>query len=368
MKITIVAGARPNFIKIAPLIKAIKKKQTEGVCISFRLIHTGQHYDKNLSDTFFEELNIPKPDCNLDVKSSSQSVQTAAIMIAFEQELLQNPCDVVVVVGDVNSTMSCAIVAKKLNIKVAHIEAGIRSGDRTMPEEINRIVTDSISDYFFTTSKSASDNLLKLGFDKNDIHFVGNVMIDTLYQNLSRITKPFFWDEYQLASENYIVLTLHRPSNVDEQESLKKLLLGIDALAQDKKIVFPIHPRTKAILENSAVTFKNIIFVEPLGYLSFMYLIKNCLAVITDSGGISEETTVLGIPCFTLRENTERPETESIGTNTLVGISVDKLIIAYNYFLKDRKKNYGIPELWDGKSSERIIAILLTVFSPLELK
>lgn len=368
MKITIVVGARPNFIKIAPLIKAIEKKQKEGLCLSFRLIHTGQHYDKNLSDTFFEELNIPKPNCNFDVKSSSQSVQTAAIMIAFEQELLQNPCDVVVVVGDVNSTMSCAIVAKKLNIKVAHIEAGIRSGDKTMPEEINRIVTDSISDYFFTTSKSASENLLKLGFDKKNIHFVGNVMIDTLYQNLSRITKPFFWDEYQLASKNYIVLTLHRPSNVDEQESLKKLLLGIDALAQDKKVVFPIHPRTKAILENSTLTFKNIVFVEPLSYLSFMYLIKNCLAVITDSGGISEETTVLDIPCFTLREKTERPETESIGTNTLVGISVEKLITAYQLFRLYGKRKSSIPELWDGKSSERIIAVLLTVFNPSELE
>lgn len=364
MKITIVAGARPNFIKIAPIIKAIEMKQKEGFIISFRLIHTGQHYDKNLSETFFQELNIPKPNCNFDVKSSSQSVQTAAIMVAFEQEILENPCDVVLVVGDVNSTMACAIVAKKLNIKVAHVEAGIRSGDKSMPEEINRIVTDSISDYFFTTSMAASENLLRNGFNKNDIHFVGNVMIDTLYHNLNRITKPFFWEKYQLAPSNYIVLTLHRPSNVDEEESLQKLLLGIDALASDKKVIFPIHPRTKAILEKSDIVFKNIIFIEPQGYLSFIYLIKNCFAVITDSGGISEETTVLGIPCFTLRDNTERPETVIVGTNNIVGITLEKLITAYNSFFIGGKKKSGIPELWDGKSSERIIAVLLTIFSP----
>jgi len=360
MKITIVAGARPNFIKIAPIIKAIEKKQNEGLRISFRLVHTGQHYDKNLSETFFQELNIPKPDSNLEVKSGSQSVQTAAIMIAFEQELILNPCDLVMVVGDVNSTMACAIVAKKLNIKVAHVEAGIRSGDMTMPEEINRIVTDSISDYFFTTSTWAGENLIKYGVNSYKIHFVGNVMIDTLYQNLNRISKPFFWEEYQLAPENYVVLTLHRPANVDEQESLQKLLIGIDALAHDKKVIFSVHPRTKAILKNTALEFKNIKYVEPQGYLSFMYLIKNSFAVITDSGGISEETTVLGIPCFTLRENTERPETETIGTNTLVGISIEKLIIAYNLFLKNGKRKSGIPELWDGKASERIISILLT--------
>lgn len=360
MKITIVAGARPNFIKISPIIKAIEKKQNEGAAIFYRLVHTGQHYDKNLSATFFEELNIPQPNSNLEVKSGSQSIQTAAIMVAFEQELLQNSCDLVLVVGDVNSAMACAIVAKKMNIKVAHIEAGIRSGDMTMPEEINRIVTDSISDYLFTTSLWANENLLKYGTSKEKIYFVGNVMIDTLYQNLNRITKPAFWDEYQLELENYIILTLHRPSNVDEEQSLQQLLLGIDALANDKKVIFPVHPRTKAILGEKKLNFKNIICVEPQGYLAFMYLIKNCFAVITDSGGISEETTVLGISCFTMRENTERPETESIGTNTLVGTSIDKLTEIYRSFLKNQKRESGIPELWDGKASERIIDILLT--------
>jgi len=359
MKITIVAGARPNFIKIAPIIKAIEKKQNEGATIFFRLVHTGQHYDKNLSDTFFEELNIPKPNSNLEVKSGSQAEQTGAIMVAFEKELLQNPCDLVLVVGDVNSTMACAIVAKKQNIKVAHVEAGIRSGDSTMPEEINRIVTDSITDYFFTTSTSASENLLKYGVDKTDIHFVGNVMIDTLYQNLNRIFEPNFWNEYQLQTGNYIILTLHRPSNVDEEQSLIQLLQGIDALAGDKKVIFPIHPRTKAILGEINLELKNILFVEPQGYLNFMYLIKNSFAVITDSGGISEETTVLGIPCFTMRNNTERPETQSIGTNTLVGTSIENLEKLFGEFLENGRQKAGIPELWDGKASERIIDILL---------
>jgi UDP-N-acetylglucosamine 2-epimerase (non-hydrolysing) len=359
MKITIIAGARPNFIKIAPIIKAIQKKQSEGKEISFRLVHTGQHYDKNLSATFFEELNIPHPDVNLEVKSGTQAEQTAAIMIAFEKELAQNICDMVLVVGDVNSTMACAIVAKKSNIKVTHVEAGIRSGDLTMPEEINRIVTDSITDYFFTTSVLAGENLLQYGANKSAIHFVGNVMIDTLYQNLDRIIPPIFWDEYQLEEKNYIVLTLHRPSNVDEEQSLVNLLRGIDKMAENKKIIFPIHPRTKAILGEENLYFENIILVPPQGYLNFMYLIKNSFAVITDSGGISEETTLLNIPCFTMRTTTERPETIAIGTNYLVGISLKNLEKVYADFLKNGLKKSGIPALWDGKASERIIEVLL---------
>lgn len=360
MKITLIAGARPNFIKIAPIINAIEKKQSEGATISYRLVHTGQHYDKNLSDTFFEELNIPHPNVNLEVKSGSQAEQTAAILVAFEKELLQNPCDLVLVVGDVNSTMACAIVAKKLNTKVAHVEAGIRSGDMTMPEEINRIVTDSITDYFFTTSTWASENLLKFGACSSDIHFVGNVMIDTLYQNLNRISVPSFWTEYSLETNNYIILTLHRPSNVDEEKSLITLLKGIDEMAGDKKIIFPIHPRTKAILGTPDLQLKNIILIEPQGYLNFMYLIKNSFAVITDSGGISEETTVLGIPCFTMRTSTERPETIEIGTNHLVGTSIENLKKVFGEFLQNGGKKASIPELWDGKASERILSILLT--------
>jgi UDP-N-acetylglucosamine 2-epimerase (non-hydrolysing) len=280
-------------------------------------------------------------------------------MVAFEKELQQHPCDLVLVVGDVNSTMACAIVAKKSHIKVTHVEAGIRSGDMTMPEEINRIVTDSITDYFFTTSTTASENLLKYGANPNNIHFVGNVMIDTLTQNLNRISAPVFWDEFGLANGNYIVLTLHRPANVDEAQSLLALLQGIDALAGEKKIIFPVHPRTKAILGDMSLGLKNILMVEPQGYLNFMFLIKNSFAVITDSGGISEETTVLGIPCFTMRNNTERPETQSIGTNTLVGTSIENLEKIFGAFLKNGPKSAGIPELWDGKASERIIEILL---------
>jgi UDP-N-acetylglucosamine 2-epimerase (non-hydrolysing) len=359
MKITIIAGARPNFIKIAPIINAIQKKQSEGKDISFRLVHTGQHYDKNLSATFFEELNIPQPNVNLEVKSGTQAEQTAAIMIAFEKELAQNPCDMVLVVGDVNSTMACAIVAKKSNIKVTHVEAGIRSGDVSMPEEINRIVTDSITDYFFTTSVLAGKNLLQYGANSSAIHFVGNVMIDTLYQNLDRIFKPDFWNALQLQEKNYLVLTLHRPSNVDEENSLVNLLTGIDEMVGAKKVVFPIHPRTKAILGEQNLNFKNIILVDAQGYLNFMYLIKNSFAVITDSGGISEETTVLNIPCFTLRTTTERPETITIGTNYLVGNSLENLQKVYGDFLKNGVKTSGIPELWDGKASERIIDVLL---------
>jgi UDP-N-acetylglucosamine 2-epimerase (non-hydrolysing) len=359
MKITIIAGARPNFIKIAPIIKAIEKRQIEKENLSFRLVHTGQHYDKNLSDTFFEELNIPHPNANLEVKSGSQAEQTGAIMVAFEKELTQNQSDLVLVVGDVNSTMACAIVAKKMNIKVAHVEAGIRSGDMTMPEEINRIVTDSITDYFFTTSTSASENLLKNGVDSSNVHFVGNVMIDTLYQNLDRISAPSFWKDFGLETGNYIILTLHRPSNVDEEQSLIDLLEGIDKMVGDKKIIFPIHPRTKAILGETNLNLKNILFVEPQGYLNFMYLIKNSFAVITDSGGISEETTVLGIPCFTMRTTTERPETIEIGTNNLVGISIENLENAYKKLKDTDSRQHKIPELWDGKASERIVAILL---------
>jgi UDP-N-acetylglucosamine 2-epimerase (non-hydrolysing) len=255
--------------------------------------------------------------------------------------------------------MACAIVAKKKNIKVAHVEAGIRSGDLSMPEEINRIVTDSITDYFFTTSKSASENLIKIGVESSNIHFVGNVMIDTLYENNNRFYAPSIWTEFGLEIGNYIILTLHRPSNVDGEKLLINLLEGIDKMAGGKKIIFPIHPRTKTILVNCNLDFKNILFIEPLGYLNFMYLIKNSFAVITDSGGISEETTVLGIPCFTLRTTTERPETIEIGTNTLVGNNVENLVNVFDEFLRNRPKKGMIPELWDGKSAKRIIDILL---------
>jgi UDP-N-acetylglucosamine 2-epimerase (non-hydrolysing) len=362
MNLTIVAGARPNFMKIAPIIDAIKSKQNDGINIQFTLVHTGQHYDKNLSDTFFEELNIPFPDVNLEVKSGTQAEQTAAIMIGFEKELKQNHCDLVMVVGDVTSTMACAIVAKKAGIKVAHIEAGIRSGDMDMPEEINRIVTDSLTDYFFTTSSYANQNLLKLGVSKSQLFFVGNVMIDTLLKNESRFIKPSIWNNLKLKPKKYLVMTLHRPSNVDESETLKLLISQIVKLAKDYSIIFPVHPRTKKILEKLELNFENLHFIEPLGYLEFNYLVKNAFAVLTDSGGITEEATVMNVPCITFRDSTERPETCNIGTNVLVGTDSDKIESAFKILLSGKWKQGNIPEFWDGNTAKRIINHLIEIY------
>lgn len=361
MKITIVAGARPNFMKISPIIKAIEKFKTAQNPISYRLIHTGQHYSATLSDTFFEELQIPKPNKNLEVKSGSQAEQTAGIMIAFEQELAENKPDFVIVVGDVTSTMACAIATKKANISLIHVEAGIRSGDKTMPEEINRIVTDSITDYFFTTSEKASENLVKSGHLTKNIFFVGNVMIDTLLQNLNRISKPLAWNELKLVPKEYYLLTLHRPSNVDVPESFATILQEILAQADGVPVIFPVHPRTQKLLEGTQNNFKNLHFIEPQSYLNFIFLLKNSKAILTDSGGITEEASVLNIPCITFRESTERPETCDLGTNVLVGNDKTKISEAFNK-LKNApwKKGETIP-LWDGKASERIILQLLKI-------
>jgi len=362
MKITVVAGARPNFMKIAPIIEAIKLKQSEGRDIFYRLVHTGQHYDKNLSDTFFEDLNIPFPDRNLNVKSGTQAEQTAAIMIGFEKELEQNPCDLVMVVGDVTSTMACAIVAKKANIKVAHVEAGIRSGDMRMPEEINRIVTDGLTDYFFTTSTYANQNLMKLGIPKHQIFFVGNVMIDTLLKNEFRLKQPKIWEDLKLEKKKYLVMTLHRPSNVDEEQQLKNLMFQIATLGKDYPILFPVHPRTRKVLEGLTLNFKNLYLINPLGYLEFNFLVKHGLAVLTDSGGITEETTVMNVPCITLRDNTERPETCEIGTNVLVGNDLKKIENAFKKLLNGTWKQGQAPELWDGKSAVRIVNHLVEIY------
>lgn len=358
-KLTIVAGARPNFMKIAPLIHQIQKKQSEGEKISFRLIHTGQHYDKNLSDTFFEELRIPKPDANLQVGGGSQAEQTAGIMIGFEKELNQFSSDMVIVVGDVTSTMACSIVAKKANVKVAHIEAGIRSFDMTMPEEINRMVTDSITDYFFTTSEFANQNLKKSGVNQNNVFFVGNIMIDSLVKNLERIEKPTFFDNLNLLNKKYFVLTMHRPANVDDKDNLQRYLDNITSYSKDYTIIFPIHPRTRPIVEAIGKKYDNLEIVEPQPYLKFIYLLKNSSGVITDSGGITEETTYMNIPCITLRENTERPETCTIGTNVLVGSDFDALEKNIQKIIDNNWKNGNIPELWDGKTAERIIDIII---------
>lgn len=359
MKVTLIAGARPNFMKIAPLIHAIKKAQSSGGNISYRLVHTGQHYDKNMSDTFFEELNIPKPDVNLGCGGGTQAEQTSAIMVAFEKELMANPTDLVMVVGDVTSTMACSIVAKKLCTKVAHVEAGIRSWDLTMPEEINRMVTDSLADYYFTTSEVANQNLRRFGATDSQIFFVGNVMIDTLLANRSRFVRPAVCDKLTLKPQQYLMLTMHRPANVDEAEKLKRLMNEIVSNVHGLPIVFPIHPRTAKIFSDLGINADNLHIVEPMGYLEFNYLVEQSKAVITDSGGITEETTVMGVPCITLRDNTERPETCTMGTNELIGTNPDNIKPALDRLFAGQWKKGLIPPLWDGHTAERIVDILL---------
>jgi UDP-N-acetylglucosamine 2-epimerase (non-hydrolysing) len=396
MLITLIAGARPNFMKIAPLIKAIQKAASEGHDIRHRLVHTGQHYDKNMSDTFFEELGIPMPDVNLGCGGGTQAEQTANIMMAFEKDLMANPTDLVLVVGDVTSTMACSIVAKKLNTKVCHVEAGIRSWDQTMPEEINRMVTDALADYMFTTSEIANKNLLLQGaelqasssnsliasspnslpaleeeqyaFKRNvqRVWYVGNVMIDTLMANRARFRRPAVYDALGLEEKQYIVMTMHRPANVDEQEHLKALMEQIITNVHGLPIIFPIHPRTAKLFynlwgdeEKLKEIFPNLQIVDPMGYLEFNYLVERAKAVVTDSGGITEETTVMGVPCITLRDNTERPETCTVGTNMLIGTKPEAIKPALDKLFAGEWKQGAIPALWDGQTSERIVEILL---------
>jgi UDP-N-acetylglucosamine 2-epimerase (non-hydrolysing) len=358
LKIDLIAGARPNFMKIAPIIDAIRKAQKDGEDINFRLIHTGQHYDKNMSDSFFEQLGIPEPDVNLGAGGGTQAEQTAAIMIGYEKLLLERKSDLCLVVGDVTSTMACSIVAQKLHIPVAHVEAGIRSGDWSMPEEINRLVTDSISNYFFTTTPEASENLQKSGVPHTSIFWVGNTMIDTLVKHRSRFQKPKIWDELKLSKKEYIVMTLHRPGNVDEEEKLKSLMSEIVENSNNLPLIFPVHPRTAKILNGLGIQHSRLYTIDPLGYLEFNYLVENSLAVITDSGGITEETTVMGIPCMTLRNNTERPETVKIGSNELIGTDPRAIKPAMEKLFSGNWKKGNIPELWDGKTAERIVEIL----------
>lgn len=361
MKITIIAGARPNFMKIAPIIHALLKEKKNGKNINYRLIHTGQHYDKKMSGDFFEQLEIPLPHANLESGGGSQAEQTASIMIKFEKELIQNPADIVLVVGDVTSTMACAIVAQKLKTKVAHVEGGIRSNDWTMPEEINRLVTDSITNYFFTTSEVANENLIKSGVSKDKIFFVGNTMIDTLLKQRLRFKKPEFWDEFNLMNKQYAVITLHRPANVDDKDILKSILTEIIDNTNNLPIIFPVHPRTSKILNEIGLSNSRLHIVEPQGYLEFNYLVEKSMFVITDSGGITEETTVLSIPCITLRDNTERPETVSIGTNELIGTNPKMIKPTLEKLFNGDWKKGGIPENWDGKSAERIVEAILNL-------
>lgn len=400
MKITLIAGARPNFMKIASLIHAIKHYQDLGYDIQYRLVHTGQHYDKNMSDTFFEELNIPLPDINLGCGGGTQAEQTANIMVEFEKELSTHPTDIVLVVGDVTSTMACSIVAKKLNTKVCHVEAGIRSWDLSMPEEINRMVTDSLADYLFTTSEVANKNLISMGarfaeYEQNKlsqyftqtatyqilpeeyfaadktpqlIWWVGNVMIDTLLSNQKRFVQPDIYTRLGLIEKQYIVMTMHRPANVDEEIHLKELMEQIITNVHGLPIIFPIHPRTAKIFyglwgdENALKElFSNLHIVPPMGYLEFNYLVQRAKAVVTDSGGITEETTIMKVPCITLRDNTERPETCTIGTNELIGTNPQAVKPALDKLFAGEWKKGDIPPLWDGHTAERIIQILYNI-------
>lgn len=363
MQITIVAGARPNFMKIAPIIKAIRTAQSLGNNIHFRLVHTGQHYDQKMSNGFFEQLSIPNPDNNLECGGGSQAEQTAAIMVKFEKELQSFRPDVVLVVGDVTSTMACAITAKKLGIDTVHVEAGIRSGDMSMPEEINRMVTDSICDFYFTTSLFANNNLLSHHISKDKIHFVGNTMVDTLYQNLYRIQQPDFWDEFDLSENNYFLLTLHRPSNVDDPEKLETILNTISKNTKPFSVLFPAHPRTRQVIDAFNLNTQNLILIDPQSYLEFIYLIKNAKGIITDSGGITEEATVLNIPCLTLRNSTERPETVLHGTNELVGDDYEKLSACLSKIIDGNWKEGAVPVYWDGRTSERIVDVLLAAYA-----
>ena len=358
---------------LAPIIHAIQAAEAVGRNVHYRLVHTGQHYDKNMSDTFFEELAIPAPNINLGCGGGTQAELTAHIMIAFEKELMAHPADLVMVVGDVTSTMACAIVAKKLHTQVAHVEAGIRSWDLTMPEEINRMVTDTLTDWFFTTSEVANQNLRNLGISEQKIHFVGNVMIDTLLANRSRLRKPTVFDAIGLQAGQYVVLTLHRPQNVDEAAHLRLLMEAIIQNVQDEPIIFPIHPRTAKLFyglwgtatdsaeENRKALqarFPNLYILDPMGYLEFNYLVAHSRVVITDSGGITEETTVLGVPCITLRDTTERPETCTMGTNELIGTNPSAIPPTLEKLYSGQWKEGRIPALWDGHAAERIVDIL----------
>jgi UDP-N-acetylglucosamine 2-epimerase (non-hydrolysing) len=364
MKILNVVGARPNFMKIAPLIAEYNRYEN----VSSILVHTGQHYDEIMSNLFFRELDIPEPDINLEVGSASHAVQTAEIMKRFEPVLIDNKPDVVVVVGDVNSTIACGLVTVKSGVKLVHIEAGLRSGDRTMPEEINRVLTDSISDLLFCTEQSGVDNLIKEGIAKEKIHLVGHVMIDTLLNNLEKAKKSTIIERLRkkghIDGNAFVMLTMHRPSNVDNPKVFSRILDALEVIQKDTPILFPIHPRTRKNLtalnlKDRMDSLPNIHLMEPIGYLDFLKLNSCAKAVLTDSGGIQEETTVLKVPCITLRENTERPITVQIGSNQIVGTDPEKIIAAYRNATSGNWREPQIPPLWDGKAAQRIVKILL---------
>lgn len=364
MKILSVVGARPNFMKIAPLMAEYSRHEN----VHAILVHTGQHYDEIMSNLFFRDLGIPEPDINLEVGSGSHAVQTAEIMKRFEPVLLGHKPDVVVVVGDVNSTIACGLVAVKSGAMLAHVEAGLRSFDRTMPEEINRILTDSISDFLFCTEQSGVDNLIKEGILKEKIHLVGHVMIDTLLSNLEKAKNSTIIDQLRdqgcIDGDVFALLTMHRPSNVDDPKTFSRILDALEVIQNDMPILFPIHPRTRknlAVLglQNRVDSLQNIHLMDPIGYLDFLKLNSCARVVFTDSGGIQEETTVLKVPCITLRENTERPVTVEIGSNQVVGSDPQKILAAYRNVASGKWREPQIPPLWDGKAAQRIVKILL---------
>jgi UDP-N-acetylglucosamine 2-epimerase (non-hydrolysing) len=357
LKAVLVAGARPNFMKIAPIFHEMKKQREY---FDIVVLHTGQHYDYNMSGLFFKDLSLPKPDIFLGVGPGTQAVQTAKIVVKFEKVCVKEKPDLIIVVGDVNSTLACSLVAAKLCIPIAHVEAGLRSFDRAMPEEINRVIVDHISDFLFTTCEDANDNLKREGISRKNIFFVGNVMIDTLKNLKVKSKKSSILNKIGLQKNNYAVLTLHRPSNVDDREKLQRIFSAFQSLSRHIPIIFPVHPRTLKQIKNFGISFnnKNIKLIEPLGYLDFMKLYMDSKLVLTDSGGIQEETTYSGIPCLTLRENTERPITVKEGTNILVGSDKNKIIKESLRILNEKCKAKRAPRLWDGKSAERIVKIL----------
>jgi len=359
-RIFLIAGARPNFMKITP----IYRESQNFTGIECAIVHTGQHYDYEMSQAFFEDLNLPEPDYFLSAGSGSHAHQTAKIMTAFEDLCMKDRPDLVMVVGDVNSTMACSIVAKKMNIEVAHVEAGLRSFDLTMPEEINRIVTDSLSDYFFVTEKSGEENLIKEGKPHDRIHFVGHVMIDNLYHQLKELennnTEKFSIYKLKQKYRDYAFLTIHRPSNVDDRECFEEIVGALNDIARDRPIFFPVHPRTRKMIKKHKITLsKNIIQLPPLPFKESLFLWKDAAVVLTDSGGLQEETTALKIPCLTLRDNTERPITIEIGSNVLAGVSGESIRKAYQITMQRNSDQYSIPPKWDGRAAKRIFKVIL---------
>lgn len=360
MEVFLVAGARPNFMKIAPIFREAQKNGQ----IRCRIVHTGQHYDYKMSQTFFEDLELPRPDFFLAAGSGTHAVQTARTMVAFEELCLAERPDLIVVVGDVNSTLACSVVAKKLFINVAHIEAGLRSFDPSMPEEINRVVTDSISDYFFVTEESGVKNLLREGKTQDRIHFVGNVMIDNLFYQLKKLGngdgRNFSMYRIKESVKDYVFLTLHRPSNVDSKETFEEIADALNSIAEDRPILFPVHPRSQKMMDQFQIRLsENIHCLPSLGFMESLFLWKDSKMVMTDSGGLQEETSALGVPCVTLRKNTERPITVEIGTNILAGTQKDAILNAYKESMNKNGKGFTVPPKWDGKASERIWKVLL---------